>query len=239
MEYMLDIIVVVLVIFFAVNGYKKGVLKTVISVIGTLLASLMSSVLSKPIAEAIYNGGFKSTITSKADSALKLAHQEGKNFLEGFMDTLPKFVSNSLGSFHVSQADLSAASANGASQVERMLAPIIISFISVIVSILLFAALMVIVKVICAMIYRTMDDSPLNVFDGLLGGVISIIEAFIIVLLAAFVIRIATPHMKKVPDIISDESISQSTVFKGIYNSPILTQLVDAVTDSPNTDVIE
>ena len=239
MDYMLDVIVVALVALFAYLGYKKGVLKTVISVIGTLLASLMASVLSKPIAEAIYNGAFKSGIIAKANSAMKLAQQEGLNFLDSFLDSLPKFVSNSLPNFHISLSDLTLASQNGASQLERKLAPIIISFISIFVTIVLFAVFMIVVKSICAVIFNAMDDSPLNVIDAILGGTISIIEAFIIVLLAAFVIRISTPHMKTVPSFISDEAISQTTVFKGIYNSPILTGLVEAVTVSPNTEMVE
>ncbi len=238
MDYLLDIIVVIIVVFFAVMGYKKGVLKTVISVVGTLLASLMSSVLSKPIAEAIYNGGFKSSIIGKANSAMKLAQQEGKSFLDSFLESLPKFIQNSMPHFHVTNADLSSASQSGAAALERVIAPIVISFISIFVTIILFAVFMIVVKVVCAMIFSSMEDSALNFFDGILGGAIAIAEAFIIVLLAAFVLRIATPHMKKVPEFISDEAISNSTIFKGVYNSPILTGLVDAVTDSPNTEMV-
>lgn len=234
----LDILTVIVILIFAVLGYRKGILKTVISIIGTLLASLMSSVLSNPIAEAIYNGGFKPTILAKSESAMKLAQQEGTSYLDSLMETMPKFVGNSLKGFGITAPDLSAAANNGAAQIERTLSPIIISFISVIVSIVLFAALLVVAKFVCAMIYKTMDETPLNFFDGLVGGVIGILEGFILIMLAAFIIRIATPHMKKAPDIISAESISHSTVFEGIYDSPILTGIVSAVTDSPNTGAL-
>ena len=239
MKHILDIIVVIIILILAVSGYKKGILKTVISIVGTLLASLMSSVLSKPIAEAIYNGGFKSTIISKSDSAMKLVQQEGGSFIDSFMKTMPSFVNHSLAGFSISSADLSRASNNGAAQLERTLAPLIISFISIFVAIVLFVGLMILVKLICSMIYRSMDDSPVNFFDSFIGAVIGMLEGFIIVMLAAFIIRVATPHMEKVPDVISNTSISQTTVFKGIYNSPILTELVSAVTDSPNTGVVE
>lgn len=239
MKYVLDTIVVILIAVFAFFGYKKGVLKTIISVIGTLLAALISSVLSKPVSEAIYNAVFKASIMSKSESAMKLVQTEGGSFFDKFSKTLPKFVLNSFDNFGVTSADISRASQNGAAQIEKTLAPIFISFISVIASILLFAVLIIIVKVICAMIFKAMDDSPLNFFDGLLGGVVSIAEGFIIVMLAAFIIRIAVPHMQNVPEIISDESISHSVVFKSIYNSPILTGLVESVTDSPNTDTID
>ncbi len=235
----LDIITVIVILVFAVFGYRNGILKTIISAVGTLLASLMSSVLSKPIAEAIYNGAFKPTIISKADSAIKLARQEGKSILDSVLDTLPNFVANSLGSFGVNAPDLKSASDHGASQVERMLAPIFISFISVITAILLFVALMIIFKIICAVIYKSMDDSALNFIDALIGGVIGIVEGFIIIMLAAFIIRIATPHMGTVPAPISDETIASSTIFEGIYNSPVITGIVSAVTDSPNTEIVE
>ena len=239
MKYELDAAVVLLIAVFAFFGYKKGVLKTVISVIGTLLAALISSVLSDPIAEAIYNAVFKASIIGKAESALKLVSTEGGSFLEKFEKTLPKFVLNSLDDFRITPADLSSASANGAAQIERTLAPTFISFISVVISIALFVALLALVKFICAMIYKGMESSPLNFFDSFFGAVIAIAEGFIVVMLAAFIIRVAVPHMKQPPQIISDETISQSVVFKGVYNSPIITELVESVTESPNTEEVE
>ena len=236
----LDIVSIIVIVVFAVSGYKKGVLKTVISTVGTLLCWLISSVLSKPIAEAIYNGGFKSAIVSKTESALKLTAQEGGSFIENLMTSLPNFVGNSLAGFNINTADISnSAAKSGAAQVEKILAPVVISFISVIVAGVLFCVLLAVVKIICKLIYNTMDDSPLNIIDAIAGGIVSIAEAFIILMAASFILRIATPHMAKVPEVISDTSISESLVYKGIYNSHILTELVADVTDSPNTDLVD
>ena len=84
-----------------------------------------------------------------------------------------------------------------------------------------------------------MSDSPLGMLDSVAGGAVSIIEAFVILMVAAFVLRMATPHMAVVPKPISEKSISESTVFKGVYNSPIIIGLVSSVTDSPNTEKVE
>lgn len=239
MEYALDIFVIIAVIVFAVIGYKKGIIKTIISLVGSILASLMSIVLSKPIAEAVYNAGIKPTVISKSESALKLVGQEGGSFAEKLMDTLPGFVKNSIGKFGITTVDISSASQHGAAQIERTLAPIFISFISVIVSVILFIIFIIIVKIVCKLVYNAVDSGPLNVIDSLSGAVIGIAEGFVIVLIVAFIIRISSPHMKNVPEIISNDSISQSTVFKGIYNSPILTGLVSMATNSPNTNAVE
>ena len=50
--------------------------------------------------------------------------------------------------------------------------------------------------------------------------------------------RIAIPHMNEVPELFTDESISDSYVFRGIYDSPILREVISNTTDSPNVDEV-
>lgn len=236
MSTMLDVLVILLVAVFAILGFKKGIAKTAVSIVGTIIASVLSMFLSTPIAEAIYQGGFKTALTEKIENAMKLFMQSGQGSLvESIMKTMPKFVNNSLKSYGISTQQLNSAAGKGAAQVEQLIRPIIISFISVIVSIVLFVLLMVIIKLISKFIVNAIDDSALGGVNRFLGAVVGIIEGFVIVLVVAFIIRITIPHLKEVPEIISDESISQSTVFKGIYESPFLTQFVETSTSSPNT----
>lgn len=239
MSYFLDAFTVIIVVIFAALGYKKGVLKTFVSLGGSILASILSAILSKPIAAAIYNSIFKRTVISKSEEAMKYVLQHGGSYVDEFLKSLPGFMSSSISKFGITPADISAQSEQGAVQVERTLAPVFISFISVITAIVLFIALMIAVKLICRMIYRALDGTTIGTFDSAAGAVVGILEGFIIVMLAAFVMRISVPHMQNVPTFMSDSAISQSIVYKGVYNSPIVTKLVSDVSDSPNTAEIE
>ncbi len=235
----LDVLVIIIVAVFAILGFKKGIAKTVVSIIGTILASALTMILSNPIAEAIYQGGFKTALVEKIGDAIKLYKQSGQGSLvESIMKTMPKFVNNSLSSFGVSTQTLNSAAGKSAEQVEQLIRPIIVSFISVFVSIFLFIILTIIIKLISKLIVNTIDDSVVGGVNAFLGAVVGIIEGFVIVILIAFVVRITIPHLKEVPEIISDSSISQSTVFKGIYDSSLLTQFVESGTNSPNTDTV-
>lgn len=239
MSITLDILVIIIVAVFAFLGYKKGIARTVISIIGTVISSVLTMILSNPIAEAIYFGGFNKTIIDKVNDASALLKRSGTGTLmEKILETMPDFVSNSLPGFNISKADLSAAAANSPQKVEELLRPIVISFISLIVSIVLFVLISIIVKVVSKFIADRIDDWALGTVNKFLGAVVGIIEGFVLVLMIAFVLRIAVPHMKQVPNIISNDSISHSTVFKGVYDSPILTGFLSN-TESPNTEVIE
>lgn len=232
MDYTLDVVVIIILIVFTASGYKQGFLKSIASVMGSLISSLMSAVLSKPIAEAIYNSTFKSAVVSKIDSAMKAT---GEDFLNKFLDSMPDFIGSSLQGFNISTANLTAASAQGAAQLERVIAPIFISFISIITTILLFVVLLIISRFVSRFMGDSLDDTPLGSVDSFMGGIIGMMEGFVIITLCAFILRISLPHMNKAPNFLSDTSISQTIVFKGIYDSPIVTGLVSAVTDSPNT----
>lgn len=238
MDHLLDIIVIALVVAFAAFGYHKGIIRSVISLISTLLSSLMSTVLSKPIAEAIYNGSVKPIVLSKSEDTIKLVHDKGLSFIDSFTETMPEFIVNSLNGFGLTSLDIHSAAQFGAAQIERTVAPIVISFLSVITSVLLFFLLRLIAGTVQKLIDRALEEKHISFIDSFTGAVVGIAEAFIIVLLAAFVIRTAQPHLKNPPEFISEAAISKTVVFKGIYNSPIITGLVSSVTDSPNLDEV-
>ncbi len=234
---MLDVLVIIVVGIMAFIGFRKGIAQSVVSVIGTVVAAVMTMFLSNPVAEAIYSGGFKTTLVEKIGDAMKLYKQSGKgNLVENIMDTMPKFVINSLKSFGVTSSQLNSAANVSPEKVEELLHPIIVSFISVFSAIFLFIILLIIIKIISRFIVSAIDDSAISFGNQFLGAVLGIVEGFAIVIVAAFVIRITVPHLKEVPEIISDSSISESAVFKGIYDSSFLTDIVETNTKSPNVE---
>lgn len=231
----LDILVIIILAVFVVIGFRNGIARTVVSVVGTLIASALSMFLANPVAEGIYNGVIKTSLTEKIEDAMKMSSQTGSgNLIDNILNTMPDFVNRSLFNFGISTKEFSTAISHGASAIEELLSSIIISFISVFVSLFLFIILMVIIKLVSKMIVAAIDDSAIGTVNRFLGALIGLVEGFVVVIVIAFVIRIAVPHFEKTPKIISEESISQSTVFKGIYDSPMLAQFIADNTMSPN-----
>ena len=240
MNVALDVLVIIIVAVFAFFGYKKGLIKTVVSIAGTFVASILTMLLSNPIAESIYYGGFDDVIIEKVNDASALFKRSNTgSLMDKLLDTMPKFVVDSMPGFDVTRDKLAAAAIEGPKRVEELLRPIVISFISLIVSIVLFLLISIIIRIIVRVISSKIDNSHIDTINRVIGAVIGIIEGFVLILVIAFIIRIAVPHLKHVPDIISDQSISQSTIFKGIYDSPILTGVVESNTESPNTEAVE
>lgn len=237
---LLDVLVIILIAIFVVIGFSKGIAKTAVSVVGTLAVSALSMFLSKPLSEYIYRTVIKVSFTEKIKEAIITAKQTGySNVIDKIVDTLPKYIDNSLFDFGITQKELAGAASKGAEAIETLLAPAIISFISLLTAFILFVLLMVVVKLISRVIYSAIDSSVLGVADRFLGALVGLAEGFIIVFIAMFILRVAIPHMESVPDLISDQSISDTVVFKGIYDSQILTGIVSSCSVSPNIEASE
>lgn len=231
----LDALVIIVIAVFVIIGFLKGAVKSVVSAVGTFAASAFSLFLSNPIAQYIYRTAIKSSLTEKFEEAIKTS-QAGVsgNLVERTLDTLPDFVKDSMFNFGISTKELSGAISKGAEAIETLLAPIVISFISVIVACVLFTVILVIIKIISKIVCSAIDSSVLSFPNKFLGALIGLVEGFVIVFIAMFILRLCIPHMEEVPEIISDYSISKTTVFEGIYDSDILTGMISAHSESPN-----
>lgn len=235
MNIVLDLIVIAIIAVFVVLGFKKGVLQTVVSVIATAFASAVSIFVSSPIAEGIYNSILRTTFIEKVEEAVKMGDQTNSgNVLDKILNTLPSFVHDSMFNFGISTKELSSALSNGPEFIVDLISPVIISFISIFVAIFVFIVLMVIVKIIVRVICAAIDSSALGTADKFLGALLGLLEGFVVVFVVIFVVKIAEPHLDKVPEIISEANVSQTTVYKGIYDSEIMSSIVSATTKSPN-----
>ncbi len=236
---MLDLFTIVIILIFVFIGFKKGVARTALSSASTLIAGIVSSTLSKPIAVSIYESSVKPSLVNKIDKAVKTAQQSGKNVpTSDIIKSLPNYVRNSLPSFDITNERLRDAIRDGSIAAEGLIRPIIVSFITCIVTVLLFLVLVIIARVAIKVICDKMDMVTKGIVDSFFGALIGLLEGFLIIIVIAFVMRIAIPHMNEVPELFTDESISDSYVFRGIYDSPILREVISNTTDSPNVDEV-
>ena len=141
-------------------------------------------------------------------------------------------------SFDITNERLRDAIRDGSIAAEGLIRPIIVSFITCIVTVLLFLVLVIIARVAIKVICDKMDMVTKGIVDSFFGALIGLLEGFLIIIVIAFVMRIAIPHMNEVPELFTDESISDSYVFRGIYDSPILREVISNTTDSPNVDEV-
>ncbi len=236
---MLDLLTIVIILIFVFFGFKKGVARAALTSASTLIAGIVSSALSKPIAESIYESSIKPSLVSKIDNAVKTAQQSGKSVpTSDIIKSLPNYVRNSLPSFDITNERLRDAIRDGSKAAEGLLRPIIVSFITCIVTVILFLLIVVAAKIIIKIVCDKMDMVTKGIVDSFFGALVGLLEGFLVVIVIAFVLRIAIPHMNEVPELFSDESISDSYVFRGIYDSPILREIISNTTDSPNVDEV-
>ncbi len=240
MSVLLDILVIAVIGLFCFFGFRKGIVRSIVSIIGTLAVSAVAVLFSDPIAEGIFRTVLEPSLEEKVENSLKLAEQSGASatsVLSSLENSLPSYITDSMFNFGVTDKELSSALSNGAQAVTTLLEPVVVSFISAVVSVIIFVVLSVLVRIISRFICRAVDSSPVGTLNKVVGAVMGIVEGFVIVFVIMFIIRIAVPHMANVPEIISDETISETTVFKALYDNDLLISAVSS-TESPNTESV-
>jgi len=70
LNFVLDIIILLILLYFVVSGYARGFSKSLKGLVGTFIAMFASSFLSQPIAEFAYNSVVRRTITTSAEDGL-------------------------------------------------------------------------------------------------------------------------------------------------------------------------
>ena len=233
---MLDILTIAVIFVFVIIGYKKGIARTALSFMTTLVSVMISIFLSNPIAEKIYDTAVKPSLTSKIESAVKTAATSGeKTLIDEILKTLPNPIRNSLPNFSITNEKLNSAISSSAQTVEGVLRPVIVSFMTYIICFILFIAISITARIVINIICDKMDVVTKGVIDSFFGSLVGLIEGFLIVTALTFILHIALPHIKEPPQLLSDETISQSYVFKRIYDSDILVELIEMTSGSANT----
>lgn len=208
MNYVLDIVLILIVLISAIISAKKGFVKTLIELVGFVLAILVAFSASSVIANYIYTNMVEPVAVDSISSAISNAE---KNILE----SVPPYIS-----FFANKAGLtneSILSAGGTSPNEIAIAitetaikPIAINIIKFIASLIIFVALLIVVKLIARLINSLFKGAILGTANKILGSILGIakgcVYAFIFSIICALVVTISGDNSAYI-----NESVIEST----------------------------
>ncbi|MBO5252469.1 MAG: CvpA family protein [Clostridia bacterium] len=217
---MLDIAVLVVIVFFAVRGIKKGFIKSLIDFLGAFIAMAAAGILSLPAAQWVYNTFFRDALTEKV--AATVTGLDAADSVQAIFAEFPELILRALEAAGITEsgvlAQIDAGTMNIAEAITAAISPMLIGLVRVLAMVVLFLLLLVVIRAVGTVVSGLFTLPLLNGVNKLLGFVFGIFLAVVAiwVVLAcvqAFVPLVSTELQTKI--ITAQES---SFVYRFLYD---------------------
>lgn len=215
----LDLVVVLIFVSFAVIGFRSGAFKSFCGFAGSIFASILSVFVGEKISFMVYNNLILPYLKDIVNDLVLRCGSEGFDVL----DEVPYIFAVFLKNRGITSTVLSHIMNNNASSVvSRKIVQLLESSIrSSVKSGMVFVSFLVLsrfVKFCLKRIFKFFRSTALKGASEILGGVFGLLKGYIVVAVCMCCIKTIVVHIDVVPKIFSDDSISGSIVFKELYN---------------------
>ena len=222
----IDLVIVLIFLIIIWRSAVHGFVRTVIEMVGYILAALLTLAFTGVIAETIYDYTLNERVTEKVQSTVSDVSLNMNVKVNEIWDGLPSFVTKSadlLGSSDKIKNDITTqvetSSAKASSNVsQKVVRPIFVNILKAILSIIMFTALMFLVRFIAKTLNRMFSFSILGSINALLGGTIGFAKGIVIVGVLLFVIKLGMQCMHGSFMIFNESLIAETKLFKILFN---------------------
>ena len=221
----LDAPVIFSILFFSINGWKRGAVRPFINFLGSLISTFTSIFVSIPVSKYIYNSFIKSFILDKLHDLC----------LNQKIDIFPNYL---IFIFQMCKINKSALSKiilkeNPENILVNMISPFFINFIRVIVGSIVFFVIMTIVRRISKVISSIFKTPVLSQCNSALGAFFGLLKGVLISWVCILFLKISLVYWNNPPKIFSQNSISSSFVFGKFYNfNPVTNKFMNNISDA-------
>lgn len=215
---MLDISVVATLVLFLVVGFRNGVMKSFVLFVGTIFSSVFSGYFSEKMSHFVFETFVSPSIESHV---LKSISENTFNF-NSFCSKLPFLVEDSLPYYGITPSSFNHIISNSTEQeipleLSALIEPVFTSVFKYIFSVLIFIVLMLCVRLCARFVLKICKHKPINHANSLVGGFFGALKGYLVISLVLCCMRALLPMMHSVPDILSQDNISSSMIFKEFY----------------------
>ncbi len=227
MNWVIDLIVLVLVFLIVFAAYKKGFLRSVLSLGGFLIASVFSFVFGKMIAEGIFDSMVRPWLTSMVESEVVAGTNNNLTAaVDNMYQNLPGYLSGPLDFLFGSkeqvlsniQTAMNENSAGLTDSIVGLLKPMMVVLISILTVLILFLLCMFALRVIDKMLIQVRRIPVIGTFDGLLGGIVGIFQAVLWMVILVFLVKAVILLTSNGLAWLNDEVVDSTILFKWMYH---------------------
>lgn len=222
-----DLAAVILLLITISRASKRGFTATIVTLVGNIAAFLGASFLSKAAAELLYKTVLHGQVSNFLETQLSGSSDLNELLQEitRMAEDLPRLAANITGITSLNEASISeaigGAMANVAQNLETtIIRPTVISFLSMIGFIILFAVFSFLVHRVADMVRWVCKIPGLQSVDRFLGGVLGLVQAginlYLIGIAAHLILYFAGPMR-----FLSESLIMDTYIWKWIYSFDI------------------
>ena len=220
MNFILDLLVIAFIIFFVVNGYKKGFFRSILGFIGFIATVTISIFLTNFSSNLIYDIFIKPSIVNNINNTIYNNYSDLPSTLTGkTLDGLPKlFTDLFFKSGHNSneiELILKEKSTNSASAISDLFRPLIVHFISTI----LFFVFVTLLFFLLRFILKHCKITKIPIIgrvDALLGAVLGFFKGIIISAIILNVLLFIVPIFNSESIMFSRENLGDTYISRYI-----------------------
>lgn len=224
MQYILDILIVLIVLICIFLSAKRGFMRTLIEVVGFIAAIFIAFTVSSPIANTVYDKMIEPSIVKTVESTASENAATATNIVDNVWDKLPGLITkNSL--INISKdavtqkvetdaIENSTVLANTIS--ESFIKPSAVKILSTLISTILVVVLIFAVKILAKYINKLFNFSVIGSINKFLGGILGLVKGIAISIIFCMIITLIISVTKNGFLIFNYENINNSYVFKYI-----------------------
>lgn len=225
----LDLLLVAAIVFYFARGWHKGFLSTLVQVVGYVLALCGAYIGSRALAETTYQLFIREKLVQSVSDALQnsAASADITATIGAVLEAVPKMLQGFVTSFFGGVDGLAkefgstlsgAAESVSATIADQMLYPIIYTLLQALFFLLLFFAIMVIVRSL-SKVFRGVRHIPLiGSINSLLGGILGLVQAAVIVLIIVMALNLLIGVTGDGIPYLNNEAIGETYLFRYVYD---------------------
>ncbi len=217
MPYVLDLILFGVFVLFVIMGVLRGFFRSIVQFLGAVIAACLSAALGGMAAQWLFDTLFRGALIERVQASLSsLGTSDALSSVENLLYSLPDFLVRALEDAGVTASSIRGGIANGsamaAESIVSLLAPTFISFLKVLAVIVIFALLMVVVRILAEVLSSVLRLPVLGTLDSILGGVCGFLMALVMVWIVLAAVQVFVPML---------DSAAQSKLYGALDDSII------------------
>ena len=217
---MLDLAVVLTFGIFLFLGFKNGVISAFLSFASSIFSGFLSAYFAGTLSSWTYFKIIDPIIRKRVETLIVGNSLTSENLL----DHLPKFIVEYLRSNQITSLSIDHIMNNNAKgivpdKISEVFAPVIIEVLKSVFIVVLFIVFIVLSRFLIKFILRLFKSSLIRKTNTFLGGFFGLLKAYVIIMAIMCFLRSFVCISAETPNILSDESISNTIIFKEMYNN--------------------
>ena len=219
-SFILDLAIVLTFCIFLFLGLKKGVINAFLSFASSIFSGFLSAYFSGALASWTYFKIVDPVIRRKVETLILRNSLTSENVL----NCLPKFLVEYLKSKQITYSFLKHIMDNNVrdivpDKISEVFAPVIIGALKSVFVVALFVVLIALSRFLIKIVLGLFKSSLVRKTNTFLGGFFGLLKAYVVIMVVLCFLRSFICISKEKMGILSDESISNTIVFKKMYNN--------------------